>query len=61
MKDKFFLIGATAGGFMLSVALTGILRGTPVISSHGQTVIHPVSVSYVAAKTVSKEEVESQK
>jgi hypothetical protein len=61
VKDKFFLIGAAAGGFMLSVALTGILRGTPVISSHGRTVVRPLSVSYVAAKTVSKEEVTNRK
>ena len=61
MKDKFFLIGAAAGGFMLSVALTGILRGTPVTSFHGQTVVRPVSVTYVTAKTVSKEELESRK
>jgi hypothetical protein len=60
VKDKFFLIGAAAGGFMLSVALTGILRGTPV-TLHGQTIVRPVSVTYVAAKTVSKEEVESRK
>jgi hypothetical protein len=61
VKDKFFLIGAAAGGFMLSVALTGILRGTPVTSFHGQTVVRPVSVTYVAAKTVAKEEVLNRK
>jgi hypothetical protein len=61
VKDKFFLIGAAAGGFMLSVALTGILRGTPVTSFHGQTVVRPVSVTYVAAKTVAKEEVANRK
>lgn len=61
MKDKFFLIGAAAGGFMLSVALTGILRGTPVTSFHGQTVVRPLSVTYVAAKNISKEEVVNRK
>ncbi|AFZ24961.1 hypothetical protein Cylst_2764 [Cylindrospermum stagnale PCC 7417] len=30
MKDNISLIAAAAGGFMLSVALSGILRGTPV-------------------------------
>ncbi|QSJ18695.1 hypothetical protein JYQ62_08020 [Nostoc sp. UHCC 0702] len=30
MKDNLSLIVAAAGGFMLSVALAGILRGTPV-------------------------------
>jgi hypothetical protein len=61
VKDKFFLIGAAAGGFMLSVALTGILRGTPVTSFHGQTVVRPLSVTYVAAKNISKEEVVNRK
>ncbi|WP_177176251.1 hypothetical protein [Trichormus sp. NMC-1] len=30
MKDNISLIAAAAGGLMLSVALSGILRGTPV-------------------------------
>ncbi|MBD2359731.1 MULTISPECIES: hypothetical protein [unclassified Anabaena] len=30
MKDNISLIAAAAGGFMLSVALAGILRGAPV-------------------------------
>ncbi|MBD2253046.1 hypothetical protein [Nostoc parmelioides] len=32
MKDNISLIAAAAGGFMLSVALAGILRGAPVIA-----------------------------
>ncbi|MEA5572359.1 hypothetical protein [Calothrix sp. UHCC 0171] len=48
MKDKFSLIAAAAGGFMLSVALTSILRGTPVTSLHAQTTVRPLSVNYVA-------------
>ncbi len=32
MKDSISLIAAAAGGFMLSVALAGILRGTPLTS-----------------------------
>jgi hypothetical protein len=32
MKDNISLIAAAAGGFMLSVALAGILRGTPLTS-----------------------------
>ncbi|QLE58907.1 hypothetical protein [Nostoc sp. TCL26-01] len=32
MKDHISLIAAAAGGFMLSVALAGILRGAPVMS-----------------------------
>ncbi|MBW4678225.1 MAG: hypothetical protein KME52_30885 [Desmonostoc geniculatum HA4340-LM1] len=30
MKDNLTLIAAATGGFMLSVALAGILRGTPI-------------------------------
>lgn len=32
MKDNISLIAAAAGGFMLSVALAGILRGAPVMA-----------------------------
>lgn len=35
MKDNISLVAAAAGGFMLSVALSGILRGTPVVSWQG--------------------------
>ena len=37
MKDDLSLIAAAAGGFMLSVALAGILRGTPVTTWQGQS------------------------
>ncbi|ALF52008.1 hypothetical protein ACX27_02720 [Nostoc piscinale CENA21] len=37
MKDNLSLIAAAAGGFMLSVALAGILSGTPVAASQGQS------------------------
>ncbi len=30
MKDNISLIAAATGGFMLSVALSGLLRGTPM-------------------------------
>jgi hypothetical protein len=38
VKDNFSLIAAATGGFMLSIALTGILHGSPVTSL--QTVSH---------------------
>ncbi|MBD2773432.1 hypothetical protein [Iningainema tapete] len=38
MKDNISLVAAAAGGFMLSVALSGILHGTPVVSWHPQKV-----------------------
>lgn len=44
MKDNLTLIAAAAGGFMLSMALAGILRGTPVTALSGQS-----SVSYYQA------------
>ncbi|MBH8551245.1 hypothetical protein I8751_02375 [Nostocaceae cyanobacterium CENA357] len=37
MKDNLSLIAAAAGGFILSVALAGILRGTPVTAWQGQS------------------------
>jgi hypothetical protein len=39
VKDNLSLIAAAAGGFMLSVALAGILRGAPVTSFQGQSSI----------------------
>jgi hypothetical protein len=45
VKDNFSLIAAAAGGFMLSVALTGILRGSPVASVQGQPSFHPLTVA----------------
>jgi hypothetical protein len=30
VKDNISLIAAATGGFMLSVALSGLLRGTPI-------------------------------
>ncbi|MBD2437889.1 hypothetical protein [Nostoc sp. FACHB-110] len=37
MKDNLTLIAAATGGFVLSMALTGILRGTPVMAMQGQS------------------------
>ncbi len=45
MKDNMSLIAAAAGGFMLSVALSGILRGTPVVSWQGQSGLRPTTVA----------------
>lgn len=45
MKDNISLIAAAAGGFMLSVALTGILRGSPVASLQNQPSFHPLTVA----------------
>ncbi|MBR8836278.1 MAG: hypothetical protein DSM106950_20225 [Stigonema ocellatum SAG 48.90 = DSM 106950] len=45
MKDNMSLIAAAAGGFMLSVALSAVLRGTPVVSWQQQSSFRPATVS----------------
>lgn len=45
MKDNLSLIVAATGGFMLSVALTGILRGAPITSLQAKSSFHPVTVA----------------
>jgi hypothetical protein len=53
IKDKFFLVAATAGGFFLSITLSGILRGAPITSSatHESVNSYPVaSVQFVENK-----------
>lgn len=58
MKDHISLIAAAAGGFMLSVALTGILRGTPVTSLSGQSGMHLTNVTdlHITAKKTENQE-----
>ncbi|MGH1396033.1 MAG: hypothetical protein ACRAVC_18690 [Trichormus sp.] len=41
MKDNISLIAAAAGGFMLSVALAGILHGAPVNAWREQSSFSP--------------------
>lgn len=45
MKDNLSLIAAAAGGFMLSVALAGMLRGGPVGSWHSQSSFTPINIA----------------
>lgn len=45
MKDNISLIAAVAGGFMLSVALSGILRGTPVTAWQQQSSLRSYPVA----------------
>lgn len=49
MKDNISLIAAAAGGFMLSMALTGILHGTPVTSLSKHVHVESYSVRVAAA------------
>ena len=45
VKDNFSLIAAAAGGFMLSVALSGILKGAPVISWEGHSSLRSSTIA----------------
>lgn len=54
MKDNISLIAAAAGGFMVSVALSGMLRGEPVVSWHGKSSISSYSVTHISARVDSK-------
>ena len=42
MKDNLSLIAAAAGGFILFLALSGILRGAPLVSSQSHSSFYPV-------------------
>ncbi len=61
MKDNFSLVAAAAGGFMLSVALAGILRGTPVSYLQAQASFRPLPVTYVTAKSADANEYKAKK
>lgn len=61
MKDNLSLIAAAAGGFMLSVALTGILRGAPVTSWEAQSNFRSSPVTYVSTKAVDVSELNLKK
>jgi hypothetical protein len=54
VKDNISLIAAAAGGFMVSVALSGMLRGEPVVSWHGKSSISSYSVTHISARVDSK-------
>ncbi|MEC4819345.1 MAG: hypothetical protein SAK29_39655 [Scytonema sp. PMC 1069.18] len=43
MKDNLSLFAAATGGLMLSVALAGILQGSPVVASQGQHSFHSMT------------------
>ena len=56
MKDNISLIAAVAGGLMLSVAISGILRGTPVTSWQEQSTINSYPVANFRLVSVSANE-----
>ena len=45
MKDNLTLIAAATGGFILSVALAGILRGAPITAWHEQSSFRTMTVA----------------
>jgi hypothetical protein len=45
MKDNLTLIAAATGGFILSVALAGILRGAPITAWHEQSSFRTTTVA----------------
>ncbi|GAA6617099.1 hypothetical protein [Scytonema sp. NUACC26] len=56
MKDNLSLMAAAAGGFMLSVALAGILHGSPVLSSQSRPSVHSLTVTTFRSATREKNE-----
>ncbi|MEH2463982.1 hypothetical protein [Nostoc sp.] len=45
MKDNLTLIAAATGGFILSVALAGILRGAPITAWQEQSSFRSTTVA----------------
>lgn len=45
MKDNLTLIAAATGGFILSVALAGILRGAPITAWQEQSSFRTTTVA----------------
>jgi hypothetical protein len=45
VKDNISLIAAATGGFMLSIALSGLLQGAPITAGHKSVSFHSVRVT----------------
>lgn len=58
MKDHISLIAAAAGGFMVSVALAGILRGAPVTARHEISSFHGSMVTDLRVTTKKTDNLE---
>jgi hypothetical protein len=56
MKDNISLVGAAAGGFMLSIAVAGILRTAPVTSPQAQPSLTSTQVAQLHIKPVAFDE-----
>jgi hypothetical protein len=55
MKDNISLIAAAAGGFMISIAVAGILRAAPIQSLQAQPSSSSSQITQLQLKTVSSE------
>lgn len=56
VKDKISLIAAAAGGFMLFVAITGVLQGAPVTAQLGQHSLYSTKVADLELQKVHPDE-----
>ena len=56
VKDKISLFAAAAGGFMLFVALSGILQGAPVTALRGQYNFDSIKVTDLQLQKVHPDE-----
>lgn len=54
MRDRFSLIAATTGGFMLAVALSGIVHATPITAQQNS------SATFVLKTEIQSTNVSSQ-
>ncbi|MEH1832192.1 MAG: hypothetical protein V7L29_08985 [Nostoc sp.] len=58
MKDNLTLIAAATGGFILSVALAGILRGAPITAWQEQSSVRTMTVANLRLAPNSTENLE---
>lgn len=56
MKDNLSLIAATAGGFILFLALSGILRGAPLVSSQSHSSFYPAGTAHKEGYAILNQE-----
>jgi hypothetical protein len=56
VKDNLTLIAAAAGGFMLSIALAGILGGTPVAALQGRSRVNYYPTTNLQVTSARSEE-----
>ncbi|MGB3755561.1 MAG: hypothetical protein WBA07_04210 [Rivularia sp. (in: cyanobacteria)] len=60
VKDKISLVAAAAGGFMLFVALSGILQGAPVTALQAQDSFDSIKVTDLQLQKVHPDDFKFQ-